>query len=45
MIKKLVFAAFLALQFAAVCSVATADLPWPQCMPCPGDGNLSAFSK
>jgi hypothetical protein len=41
MIKKIVFATILALQFAAVCSVATADLPWPTCAPCPAD-NLSA---
>ncbi len=37
MLKKIVFAAILALQFAAVTSVASADLPWPICGPCPGD--------
>jgi hypothetical protein len=37
MLKRLVLAAILALQFAAVCSVASADLPWPKCYPCPGD--------
>ena len=35
MLKKIIFAALLALQFAAVCGVATADLPFPLCYPCP----------
>lgn len=35
MLKKLVLVAFLALQLAAVCGVASADLPWPTCGPCP----------
>lgn len=37
MLKRLVLAAILALQFAAVTSIATADMPWPKCYPCPGD--------
>ena len=37
MTKRLVIAAILALQTAAVCSVAKADLPFPTCYPCPGD--------
>ena len=35
MLKKIAFVALLALQFAAVCGVATADLPFPKCGPCP----------
>ena len=35
MLKKIVFVVILALQCAAVCSVATADMPWPTCGPCP----------
>ncbi len=40
MLKKIVFAAILALQFAAVTSVATAEGPWPTCGPCPGDSTV-----
>lgn len=35
MFKKIAMVVMLALQFAAVCSVASADLPWPTCGPCP----------
>jgi hypothetical protein len=35
--KKFVILAILAIQTAAVCSVAKADLPFPTCYPCPGD--------
>lgn len=35
MIRRIVFALLLALQFAAVTSVATAISPIPQCGPCP----------
>jgi hypothetical protein len=37
MLKKIAFIAVLALQLAAVTSVASADLPFPTCGPCPGD--------
>lgn len=37
MLKKLVLAAILAIQFAAVCDVASADIPWPDCYPCPAN--------
>jgi len=37
MVKRLVFVAILALQLFAVTSVATADSPWPCCLPCSGD--------
>ena len=37
MLKKLALLAILAIQFAAVCGVASADLPWPDCWPCPID--------
>jgi hypothetical protein len=37
MIRRFVLIAILALQAAAVTSVANADLPWPTCYPCPGD--------
>lgn len=37
MLKRLVLLAILALQTAAVCNIASADLPWPICYPCPGD--------
>jgi hypothetical protein len=36
MLKRIVLIALLALQTVAVTSVASADLPWPQCYPCPG---------
>ena len=39
MIKKAFFVLLLALQAAAICSVATADNPFPVCYPCPGDVN------
>jgi hypothetical protein len=35
MIRRIVFALLLALQFAAVTSVATAISPMPRCGPCP----------
>ena len=38
MLKRLVFALLLALPFVAATSVATAEVPWPQCLPCPEDG-------
>jgi len=38
MLKKVLFILALALQVAAVSTVATADNPWPVCYPCPGDG-------
>jgi hypothetical protein len=40
MVKKLVLIALLALQTAAVCNIVSADLPWPHCMPCPGDSTV-----
>lgn len=39
MLKRLAIVAILALQTAAVCSVAKADLPFPTCYPCPGDSD------
>jgi hypothetical protein len=33
--KKLLLVLFLALQFAGVVSVATAESPLPECYPCP----------
>jgi hypothetical protein len=41
MTKRLVLAAILALQFAVVCGVASADMPWPRCGPCPADDGVS----
>lgn len=35
MMKKIALVAFLALQFAVVSGIASADLPWPTCGPCP----------
>ncbi len=37
MIKTLVFAGILAVQFAAVANVASANDPMPGCWPCGGD--------
>lgn len=37
MLRKLILLALLALNTAAVVSVANADLPLPHCYPCPGD--------
>ena len=41
MIRKIVFAMLLALQFAAVSSVASAiNIPGPVCYPCGDSGNV-----
>lgn len=37
MVKRIVFAFVLTFQLLAVASVASADSPWPCCLPC--DGN------
>jgi hypothetical protein len=37
MLKRILFVMLLALQAATVVSVATADSPFPECAPCPGD--------
>jgi hypothetical protein len=37
MLKRLMLAVLLALQFVAVTNVATAEVPFPQCLPCPED--------
>jgi hypothetical protein len=37
MTKKLFFVLLLAIQAASVVSVASADIPMPTCLPCPGD--------
>jgi hypothetical protein len=34
MLKRIFFVVMLALQAAAVTSVASADIPWPTCYPC-----------
>ena len=40
MLKRIVLIAILAIQTAAVCSVAKADMPFPKCFPtCPPDGD------
>ena len=38
MLKRFVFALLLALPFVSVTGVATAEVAWPQCLPCPEDG-------
>lgn len=35
MVRKLVFALLLALQFTVVANVASANIPIPPCFPCP----------
>ncbi len=45
MLKKIAFAAILAIQFAAVASIATADAPWPLCYPCLTDGSVATNGR
>jgi len=35
MFKRIAFTVLLALQFAAIADLSKADVPWPQCYPCP----------
>jgi hypothetical protein len=37
MLKRIVVALILALQIGAIANVATAEVPFPQCWPCPDD--------
>jgi len=37
MLKRFAIALILALQFGAIANVATAEIPFPQCWPCPDD--------
>jgi hypothetical protein len=45
MIKRIAILAILAIQTAAVCSIAKADLPFPTCYPCPGDRKATRVSN
>jgi len=38
MVRRILFVTILAIQAAAVCGVASADNPFPTCLPCP-DGH------
>jgi hypothetical protein len=37
MLKRLLLAILLALPFVASSNIATAEVPFPQCLPCPED--------
>jgi hypothetical protein len=38
MLKKIVLAILLALPFVSAANVATAEVPFPECLPCPDEG-------
>ncbi len=37
MLKKMMLTLILALQFSAIVNMANAEIPFPQCWPCPDD--------
>ena len=45
MLKRIALTVLIAVQFAVVCGVASADLPWPVCGPCPADPPASVQAR